>query len=424
MPLASDHRAHPCYSAISEAVEHGDSCPQSRTGWYGPDRDACAPVVLLLLIAGLAGCSPKAEQVEDATASLAQPQAAQSADWPSFRGDPALRGVAPRSLVLPLELQWTYKSGAPVVSSAVVTEGKVFVGSTDGVLHAIALNDGRAVWTNRVEDSIEAPPLVLNGRVFVGDMGGTFHAMDSQTGQGVWTFKAGDKIVGAANWFVQDGRANLLVGSHDFFLYALDAATGATNWAYETGNYINGTPATVDGLAVVGGCDALLHVVSVTNGTELRAVDAGAYIAAGAALDAGRAWFGHYENEFLCVDLNAGSVLWRYRQRNFPYLSSPALTGNRVLFGGRDKRLHCVNRDTGDEIWTFATRGKVDSSPVVCGDQVAVGSDDGRLYVVSLAEGNELWSYEIGQPLTASPAVADGKIIIGSADGNVYCFGE
>jgi len=174
---------------------------------------------------------------------------------------------------------------------------------------------------------------------------------------------------------------------------------------------------------VVGGCDAILHVVSATNGSLIKQVDAGAYVAASVALADGRAYYGHYENEYRCVDLQAGTNVWIYRQRNFPYLSSPAVTADRVVFGGRDKRLHAVTRDTGEELWTFATRGKVDSSPVVCGDEVVVGSDDGRLYIVSLEDGTEAWSYEIGRPLTASPAVADSRIIIGSADGSVYCFG-
>ena len=114
---------------------------------------------------------------------------------------------------------------------------------------------------------------------------------------------------------------------------------------------------------------------------------------------------------------------WTFRDREFPYFSSPAVTKDRVVFGGRNKQLHCVNRADGKRVWTFATRGKVDSSPAVAGDKVVVGSDDGRLYLVSLAEGKELWNYEIGRPIGASPAVADGKIVVGSEDGSVYCFG-
>src|SRR6185436_17104553 len=109
-------------------------------------------------------------------------------------------------------------------------------------------------------------------------------------------------------------------------------------------------------------------------------------------------------NEFLCVDLNkepegrvtrvpdqkiesgrnqnppsenveTNSVVWRFRDRGFPYFSSPAVTKDKVVFGGRDKQLHCVRTDDGKPLWAFPTRGKVDSSPVVAGDKVVVGSD-------------------------------------------------
>lgn len=332
--------------------------------------------------------------------------------------------MARGSLEDPLTLLWTYTTDGPVKSSAVIADGRVFVGSDDGKLHAFQLTDGKPLWTFDTGETVEAPPLVLGERVFVGDTMGIIHALDTASGEPAWSFETGDKIIGAANWFVHDGRTNLLVGSHDFHLYSLDAGTGTSNWVYETDNYINGAPGVSDGVVVFGGCDAVLHVVSATNGVRIKQVDAGAYVAGSTALANGRAYYGHYEGEYLCVDLAGSANVWRYRRGSFPYLSSPAVTEDKVLFGGRDKRLHCVDSETGEERWTFATRGKVDSSPVVCGDKVVVGSEDGRLYIVSLADGAELWSYEIGQPLTASPAVAAGTIIIGSEDGNVYCFGE
>jgi outer membrane protein assembly factor BamB len=126
----------------------------------------------------------------------------------------------------------------------------------------------------------------------------------------------------------------------------------------------------------------------------------------------------------LCIDLKAGKTAWQFRDRNFPFFSSPAVIKDRVVFGGRDKLLHCVKREDGAAVWSFPTRGKVDSSPVICGDKVVVGSDDGRVYMVSLEKGTELWSYEIGRPVGSSPAVVDGKVVIGADDGVVYCFGE
>jgi len=123
------------------------------------------------------------------------------------------------------------------------------------------------------------------------------------------------------------------------------------------------------------------------------------------------------------VDIKEGKVAWRYRDRAFPYATSPAITDQRVLFGGRDKRLHCVERDTGKAVWTFQTRGKVESSPVVADGKVFFGSDDGRLYAVSLADGSEAWQFEMGQPVQSSPAIVPGHVLVGSEDGSLYCFG-
>jgi len=192
---------------------------------------------------------------------------------------------------------------------------------------------------------------------------------------------------------------------------------------YETGNYINGAPAVADGQTVFGGCDAILHVINLADGQKVKEVEAGAYIAGSVALDGGRAYFGHYENEFLCIDIVKGERVWTFKDRNFPYFASPAVTAELVVFGGRDKRLRCVNRADGKPRWAFTTQGKVDSSPVIVGDRVVAGSDDGRVYIVSLADGKELWHYDIGEAITASAAVASGRIVVGSEDGSVYCFG-
>jgi outer membrane protein assembly factor BamB len=348
---------------------------------------------------------------------------APAADWPMYRGQPDLTGVASGQLPDKPALLWSFKTQGPVKSSAAIVGQRVFVGSSDQQLYALDLASGKLVWAFTNSDAIESSPLVLNGKIFVGSSDAHLYALDAATGKELWKYQTGDKILSAPNWFAAGGTTNILVGSYDFKLYCLDAATGKSNWVFETGNYINGSPAVAQGVAALGGCDGVLYSVTLTNGQLAHSNDIGAPIAASVALVDGHAYFGHYENQFLCVDLKTNTNRWAYRDRQFPYFSSPAITKDRVLFGGRDKKLHCVNRTDGKPVWSFATRGKVDSSPVVCGDKVVVGSDDGRIYLVSLADGKELWSYEIGQAIESSPAVADGKIIIGSNDGNVYCFG-
>lgn len=346
-------------------------------------------------------------------------------EWPMFRGSPGLSGVSPATLPDTLSLVWSHKTGGPVKSSAAIVGGRVFIGSDDKQLHALDQKTGRPLWTFPTQGEIESSPLVLDGRVYFGSSDGSVYAVEAATGKKIWSYATGDKVLGSPNWVLApDGKSKwVLAGSYDFSLYSFNAATGATNWTYETGNYINGSPAVADGQTVFGGCDALLHVISLADGKKVKEVEAGAYIAGSGAFEKGRFYVGHYENEVLCMDLGAAQRVWTFKDRAFPYFSSPALTPDRVVFGGRDKKLHSLNKQTGEAIWSFPTRGKVDSSPVVSGQKVVVGSEDGFLYVVNLPDGQLVWSYEVGQAITSSPAVVDGLVVVGSEDGSVYAFG-
>jgi len=351
-----------------------------------------------------------------ATASLA-------ADWPMHRGGPEMRGVANEPAPVKVELAWTFKAGKPVKAAAAIAGGRAVFGDDAGVIHSVELATGKEAWSFKTEGAIEATPLILDGTVFLGSSDAFLYALDAEKGTLKWKYETGDKIMGGANFVKNADGTRVLVGSYDANLHCVDATSGKEVWKHETGNYINGAPAiSADGLLMFGGCDSFIHVLDIATGKELRQIESEAYIAGSAATAEGLGYVGNYGNLVLGFDPKAGSILWKYRDRNFPYFSSPAVTADRVIIGGRDKRLHCIDRAKGGKVWVFQTRGDVDSSPVVCGDAVIVGSADGRLYCVALADGKERWAYQIGAPITASPAVADGRIVVGAEDGSLYCF--
>ncbi len=358
--------------------------------------------------------------------------------WPMFRGDPSLRGVTTARLPESLSLWWRFETKGSVKSSAAVQGGRVYVGSEDGTVYALDLSSGKKIWSFATEDAVEASPLVLAGTVYVGSLDCHLYAI--RDGELLWKYETDDKIVGGANWVkAPSGDATwILAGSYDNMLHCVDAATGKAVWTYETDYFVNGAPGVAGGKAVFGGCDAIIHVVSVADGKRLAAIDAGAYIAASAAVVDDRAYVGNYEAMVLCVDIStearppaadqkepAGGerIVWSYKDRDDPILSSPAVGDSQVIFGSGDYRVHCLSRDNGKPLWTFATRGEVDSSPVICGAKVVVGSVDGRLYLLRLQDGKKLWSYDTGEAITASPAVVNGMVVVGSEDGWIYAFG-
>lgn len=347
------------------------------------------------------------------------------ADWPCFRGSPGLTGVASSHVPAQPVLRWTHQAGKSIVSSPVVSEGRLVIGCDDGNVYCLDAWTGERRWTHATGDVVEAPPLIHAGSVYVGSSNGSFFALALADGAVRWQFATGDKILGGANHFEVAGEMRIVVGSYDANLYCFAAADGALRWKYETENYINGTPA-IDGERIVfGGCDAGLHVVSAGDGSRLAKLELGpdAHVAGSVALADGRAYLGHYGNAFVCADLARGELAWSFPDPKQAFFSSPAIGDDVVVFGGRNKQLHGVDKATGALRWKFATRRKVDGSPVIAGDAVVFGAGDGVLHVLALADGAERWSAELGSELAGSVAVAGGWIFAAGLDGRIVAYG-
>lgn len=347
-----------------------------------------------------------------------------AAEWPMFRGNARLTGVAASELPVKLELIWRFSSPdrEPFTSTAAIVSGRVYVGCEDGRLYALNLDDGTLRWTYKTADAaIKSSPTVYGDLVLFGDESGEFHAVDSASGAKAWTFKAEGEIVSSANPY----HDRVVFGSFDGCIYCLAIRDGTLLWKFKTDAQVFGTVGITEGKAVVAGCDGKLRVLNMDDGAEVRSAAVGAQTAASPAILDHRVFLGTLGNQVLCIDWKAGKTDWTYENpdRAFPFHASAAVTNDLVIIGGRDKTVHGLDPATGRSRWVFRTQGRVDSSPVIVGDRVFFGSADGRLYALSLKTGREVWQFEAGMPISASPAVAGGRLVIGDEDGTMYCFG-
>lgn len=353
--------------------------------------------------------------------------------WPVVRGDASLQGVAASAVTAPLRLAWSVPGGKPILATPVSDGERVYYGDGNGVFRAVSLADGKEVWQLELmdeqkkkpsRDPIEGSACLIDGRVVFGGTDGVVRSLDAATGAVQWTFDTKGEIKGGLTPFTAPGAeavpAVFAVGFTGTCV-AVKAATGEKLWEYDAGGPVNGAASVWDGHLVFGGCNGTLDVIR-TDGTLVRRVDLKIYMPNSVAVRDGLGYCGHSGNRVECYDLATGVVKWEFRDKDFPYFTSPAVTAERVFIGGDDKRLRCLDRATGEEKWVFRARDKVASSPVVAGGLVVCGSDDGRLYAVDAATGEEKWSYEIGAPVKASPAVVGGRVLIGADDGVLYCF--
>ena len=99
-------------------------------------------LALALVALALSGCG----DAPAATTTPAESAAPARADWPIFRGDASLRGVAAGDLPSELGLRWSVETGDTIASSPVIADGRVYIGGDDGKVRALDLETGAEVW--------------------------------------------------------------------------------------------------------------------------------------------------------------------------------------------------------------------------------------------------------------------------------------
>lgn len=371
----------------------------------------------------LAACDRSQPPADSANGSAALAAAPATTAWPVTRGGPQLQGRVHSTLFRSPAVEWSYDLGSPGVAEAAVAEGAVVVGDVMGIVHCIDLETREARWTFETGDTIHAAPAIANGRVFVGSGDARFLALDLQTGEKIWSVEGTEKFSSAASLVTAPGGDDewVLVNGYDGITRCLLASDGSEVWTYKTDDYINGTPAVIDGRFVAfGGCDRLIHILNLADGTLVNEIITAAQITNSIATAGTTIYCGNHANQVIAAEAEAETPTWVYEPGNFPFFTAPAVDDRHVYIGSRDKSLHAIHRETGEAAWTFPTGGRVESSPIAFDDAIVFGSGDGRLYAADPADGSELWRLDLGEDLTAAPVYAQERLIIAGGRGTLF----
>ena len=353
------------------------------------------------------------------------------AEWPTYHGQPDLKGVSEATLPDNPELLWRYNAGGAVYNTPVSDGERIFFTAEKGRVVALDLN-GSKVWEkafSRTNDAgqvtalrFEAPLACSEGLVFAGTTRGTLYALDVRTGKEQWRYETDGIIIGSPNLIKAQKTLNVvLLDQSEGALHCLDIATGKLLWKTEGVERCDGAPGVGDDRIVFGSCLAALHVYDVS-GKPLKSIEVGGdgQIAGGVAVDGKRAIAGTRDGRLICADLEAGDMVWSSDESEEQTFSTPAVTVKSVLYSSDNGFVYAVNREDGSLQWKFDTGG-LPSSPVVAKDKVVV-SADGVLYLLKLADGPKLWSKEVSDEIT-SPAMIGDRVVVGADDGTVSALG-
>ena len=374
--------------------------------------------LLLPALLAVVGCGEK-----DPVSKTTAPQEWQTLEWPVTRGGKHLQGRVHDRVPQHPVIEWSFSSKGAITSEAAVAQGTIVFGNDEGIVIAVDSKTRKERWRVETEDTVEASPAIISNRVFAGSNDEYFRALDLATGKQIWQIEGQEKFpTGGVPVNSPDGAESwILVNGYDGVLRCLRTDDGSEVWKLETQDYINGSPVVLDsGLVAFGGCDSVIHVVRLKDGSPVRQVGTDGPIICSLAGWEESVYGVNHANQLVAANVNGDALLWLYENEDGQFLTCPAVDEARVYVGSRDKHLHAVNRATGMPVWKFKTGGRVECPPLVFDDAVVFGSNDGRLYAVNKSDGSEIWRLDLGEGLPNAPAFADGRIVVGGTDGTLF----
>jgi outer membrane protein assembly factor BamB len=156
--------------------------------------------------------------------------------------------------------RWKIKVGGAVKGAIALADDKLYFGDYAGHVHAVKRSTGQKIW----DSSPGAGPLGLGagnfyssaaveyGRVYIGSTNGVVYSLSSADGKLAWSHGTGGYVyaspaVGAARHV----RPSVYIGSYDGRFYALDARTGKPRWVRSLGTKISGSASIIGDLVFV-----------------------------------------------------------------------------------------------------------------------------------------------------------------------------
>jgi len=89
---------------------------------------------------------------------------------------------------------WTTSTGGAILSSPVIANGTLYIGSNDHKLYALDASTGNILWTVTTGDAVYSSPAIANETVYVGSNDHKLYTLDASTGKVLWTVTTGDAI--------------------------------------------------------------------------------------------------------------------------------------------------------------------------------------------------------------------------------------
>jgi outer membrane protein assembly factor BamB len=171
--------------------------------------------------------------------------------------------------------RWRFNT-APIESSPLLRNGRLFFGSWDHNVYALNAKTGKKIWSFGADNQVHTSAAWWKGRVFIASDGGTLYSLSARTGKLLWSAQSQSKFGSREFWYATPTVAygRVYIGNTDGTMYVFGAKSGKLLWARPLGTYIYGAAAVYNRRVFVGTYDGKLYALDAATGDTIWQVDA------------------------------------------------------------------------------------------------------------------------------------------------------
>jgi len=346
-------------------------------------------------------------------------------EWNTFHGDSARTGFMD-SPEIRGDIRWERDiQNGYIDTSPVFGDGGVFVltagkNGTQSAVHRLDAATGNLSWSTSIPGKTYqlSTPVYSAGRLYFGSSSGILYCLNADNGNIVWQAA----LDASPNGFTSSPALNassgdLYIASGTGILYNLNPENGQIKWQFNTGRGIYFSSPTIYGRTVfIGNDNGVLYAVQ--DGSELWHYTAGDRIRSSASIsENGTIFFACEDGRLYSLDLS-GKLNWEYKIGVSK--STPAIWKNIVTVGS-ENGLYAFSPNS-SLLFRIPTSGPVDSSPALTKTQVffTTNSANGELFSADLS-GNILWSMPLHEHALSSPGLSgEGELLVASDSGKIW----
>jgi outer membrane protein assembly factor BamB len=255
--------------------------------------------------------------------------------------------------------RWSAVVGAETFVAPVMTDRHVYALRPPGTIVALALEDGKEIWT--VDLPVDQPFVVDDGRIFVTGAG-SMNAINASTGAVVWRHPIGALTAPA---LIHQGWVITIAAGE---ITARRAADGTVVWKQPHG--AQRLRPTIEGdtlyLPLADGTVAALNLTTGVKKWEYQLRGPSEIAALGK-----RVYVGSEDKYFYCLDADNGRMAWR-KHVGAAVIGRPAIDAHRVYLASIDNQIRALDRVDGAVEWQDGLSFRPSAGPILFGTAVVV----------------------------------------------------